>query len=167
MFKDALWESHCYGSNKLINILMFIPLIIILAVPFTIHFFGFGVIAIILLIIFVVTITIFLLIARKRKWVNPKLIFAFTEVGIFFTSMQNPSSYFSDEYSNMSGYDYVKEENNLTTVTIFFIVPSNAGVFGNLKSLKMVKIQNFDKLKAVLESKNIPRTIKDTKPQQV
>lgn len=155
MFENALWQSRPHTNQPLWYIMG--PMIVFLvAIPFVIHFFGVGVvfgIDVVLALGFLFAVCIF---GRRFKWHNTKLLFAVMENGVYFTVTNNSqSSYFQEDFSNIKGYTCV-QEGGYNTVTILFKQPANAGVFGNIKFMKMIKIENYDKLQEVLTSHSIP-----------
>ena len=76
--------------------------------------------------------------------------------GIYFTQTNAKTpSYFQEDISNITGYSYA-EDGIFHTVTVYFNMPAYAGVFGKIKFVKMVRIENFDGLQKVLESFSIP-----------
>ena len=68
------------------------------------------------------------------------------------------NSYFHETFDNVSGYAYRNETSNLTSVIVYFKKPAEAGAMGRRKEIRMIKIENFDDLKKVLENNNIPQT---------
>lgn len=85
------------------------------------------------------------------------MIFAASNQGIMFSQKLN-NSYFHETFDNVSGYAYRNETSNLTSVIVYFKKPAEAGAMGRLKEIRMIKIENFDDLKKVLENNNIPQT---------
>lgn len=155
MFNNALWESKSHAKQPLWFV-MGAMLVAFIGIPFCIHFFGVGVIFAIDVVIALALLVAVMIMGRKCKWHNNKLVFAITERGIYFTVVQNNNdSYFNDPIYNIKGYTFYPD-GEFTTVTLLLKQPSNAGVFGNLKEIKMIKIENFDKLQDVLEAFNIP-----------
>ena len=94
--------------------------------------------------------------SKKACWYNSKMIFAASNQGIMFSQKLN-NSYFHETFDNVSGYAYRSETNNLTSVIVYFKKPAEAGAMGRLKEIRMIKIENFDDLKKVLENNNIPQ----------
>ncbi len=160
MFHDALWESRSHAKN-IVLYLMFIPLVTLISIPFLIHFFGFGLLVAIVGIVTVAAFVVLIIIGRKYRWHNNKLVFAFTEQGIFF-GMEKNNSYFHETYSHIAGYGAIPD-GEFATVTIYFTEQTNAGTFGNITSLQMVRIAHFDTLKTVLDAHNIAQTQPESK----
>ena len=155
MFESALWKSQSHASQPLWYILG--PMIVfMIAIPFCIYFFGVGVIFGIVVAIALGLLTTVICIGRKFKWNNKKLLFAVMQGCIYFTLVNSQNgSYFAESLENVRGYSAV-QDGNYHTVTIYFKNASNAGVFGNIKSVKMIKIENFERLQEVLNASYIP-----------
>ena len=153
-FDNILWKSNCNAGKALIA-MGIIPLVLLIATPFSIHFLGFSAVPITIFILFLVTMTIYTVYCRKHRWINPKLIFVLTETGVIFTSKNN-NSYFYNEYENIADYSYVKHDEKYTSVTLNFRKPADAGAFGKILSMTMAKIENFDVVQDILETKEIP-----------
>ncbi|MDE6029123.1 MAG: hypothetical protein K2F90_02235 [Clostridiales bacterium] len=99
-------------------------------------------------------LVVLLLFYKDSKWLSDKLIFALDDDGLYFTSQSGDGSYFSAEYGNISCFT-AKKSGQYHTVTVYFKLPENAGIRGDLKSLKMIKIERFDDLKEILLSHGI------------
>ena len=153
-FENMLWTSKC-NAGKLLLAIGFVPVILLIAIPFSIHFVGFSALPITLLILFVVTLIVYMVYCRKHRWINPQLIFVMTEQGVIFTTKNN-NSYFFNEYENIADYSYVQHDEKYATVTLNFRYPADAGAYGKLTSLTMAKIENFQTVKDILEMKEIP-----------
>ncbi|MDE6200749.1 MAG: hypothetical protein K2M47_02550 [Clostridiales bacterium] len=156
MFENALWQSRPH-TNQPLWYLMGPMIVFLVAIPFVIHFFGVGVVFGIDVVIALGLLFAVCIVGRKFKWHNNKLLFAVMSNGVYFTVTNNNqnNSYFQEDFSNVKGYSCVQEGGH-NTVTIFFKQPANAGVFGNITFMKMIKIENFDKLQEVLNSFSIP-----------
>ena len=153
-FDGVLWRSKCHAS-KLPTVLSFIPLITMLGIFFAMSVWGFGAVVITLIVLTVVGIVAIIVYGRTHRWHNSQLIFIMTEDGVIFT-MKNNNSYFSCEYENIADYSFVKHDDRYASVTFNFRHLENAGSFGNLSSLTMVRIENFELVQEILESKEIP-----------
>lgn len=156
MFENALWQSKCNAKTNPAVVLFWLTLVFLLAIFFIIHFFGFGIFFGIDLALIVGCLVVGCIIARKLRWYNNKLWFAIMDSGIYFTQIkaQTPS-YFQEDISNITGYSYVAD-GNYHTVTVYFNMPAYAGVFGKIRFIKMVRIEDFDKLQKALQSYSIP-----------
>lgn len=154
MFNGAIWESGCHANAKGLLCMSFAPLVTLILIPFSIHFFGFGALAIALCVVTVLLLAAIMIFGRKAKWINPKLIFALSDEGVLFTSKDNNNSFFNESYANMQGYSF-KDEGEFTTIVIYFKIPANAGAYGNLKSLSMVKVENGELAKKTLEEHGV------------
>lgn len=155
MFEYALWRSVTHAKQPLWFIMA--PMIVLfVAIPFIIHFLGIGIVFAIDVILALVLVIVVIIIGRKFKWHNPKLLFAVLPDGVYFTTTNAANgSYFYEGFNNIEGYSYVKD-GNFVTVKIYFKQQAYAGVFGNIKSINMIKIDNFDKLQEVLTANQIP-----------
>lgn len=153
-FDNILWQSKCNAGKALIAVGI-IPLVLLIATPFSIHFLGFSAIPITIFILFLITMTAYTIYCRKHRWINSKLIFVLTETCVIFTSKNN-TSYFYNEYENIADYSYVKHDEKFATVTLNFRHAANAGAFGKITSMTMAKIENFDIVQDILETKGIP-----------
>ena len=153
-FDNILWRSKC-NAGKVLLAIGIIPLILLIATPFSIHFLGFSAIPITLFILFIVTLIVYMVYCRKHRWINPQLIFVMTETCVIFTTKNN-NSYFYNEYENIADYSYVKHDEKYATVTLNFRHPSDAGAYGKLTSMTMAKIENFEIVQDILETKGIP-----------
>ncbi|MDR1940152.1 MAG: hypothetical protein LBQ40_05080 [Clostridiales bacterium] len=102
-------------------------------------------------------------VVRKLKWENKSLIFALTNDEIYFSSERDAKdangsvSWFCDDLSNISGYEVKPCGDGTATVTLFFKTPSNAGMYGNLKKLSLVKVSNAGGLQSALGRSGIPQ----------
>lgn len=162
MFENALWQSRPHTNQPLWYIMG--PMIVFLvAIPFTIHFFGVGVVFGIDVALALGLLLVVCIVGRRFRWHNKKLLFAVMSDGVYFTVTNNSNnvSYFQEDFENIKGYSCVQEGGH-TTVTIFFNHSANAGVFGNIQFIKMIKIENFDRLQEVLDSFSVP-VIENTK----
>lgn len=101
-----------------------------------------------------VGLVVLLFFYKYSVWSSPKLIFAVRDDGLYYTSQSGDGSYFSAEYANIL-YFTAKKSGIFHTVTVYFKSPENAGVRGDLKYLKMIKIERFDELKDILLSRGI------------
>ena len=155
MFENALWKSQSHAKQPLWFLL--VPMIVfMIAVPFCIYFFGIGLIFGIDVAIAVGLLIAVLCVGRKFRWNNKKLLFAVMQGCIYFTLMNSQNgSYFAESFENVRGYSFV-QDGDYHTVTIYFKNASNAGVFGNINCVKMIKIENFEKLQEVLNAAYIP-----------
>lgn len=155
MFENAIWKSRSHAKQPL-WFLMGPMLVFLVAIPFMIHFFGVGLIFGIDVALTIVLLIVICAIGRKFKWNNGKLLFAAAPAMIFFTNVTaSNGSYFSERFENVKGYSS-KPDGNFVTVTVYFKQPTNAGVFGNLSSMKMIKIENFEKLQAIFQAAGLP-----------
>lgn len=155
MFEYALWRSRTHAKQPLWFIMG--PMIVLfVAIPFIIEFLGLGVVFAIDVILSLILLFVVIIVGRKFKWYNTKLLFAVLPDGVYFT-MANATngSYFSESFNNIEGYSFTKD-GDFVTVKIYFKQPSYAGVFGKIKFIKMIKIENFDKLQEILTEKEIP-----------
>lgn len=108
-------------------------------------------------LVFVFILASYLLIYSKTsRWYNSVMIFAVSKQEVMFSRKLN-NTYFSETFDNVSGYACRDEGNNLTSVIICFKTPAPAGTMGKLKEMRMIKIENFDKLREILENNNIPQ----------
>ena len=153
-FDNILWRSKC-NTGKLLIALGFIPVILLISVPFSINFLGFSALPITLLVLFFVSIIVYCIICRKNRWLNPQLTFTMTETCVMFTT-KNSNSFFYNEYENIADYSYVKHDDKFATVKLNFRHPSDAGVFGKITSMTMAKIEYFERVQEILELKGIP-----------
>ena len=151
MFNNSLWKSKSHAWQPL-YIILGAMLVSFIGIPFCIHFLGLGIVFAIDVVIALALIITVIAVGRRFKWNNNKLEFAIAESGIYFASTaNNNNSYFNDPISNIAGYIFYPD-GKFTTVILKLKKPSNAGVFGNIKEIKMIKIENFDKLQDVLET---------------
>lgn len=75
---------------------------------------------------------------------------------VYFTLVNSQNgSYFEETFENIRGYSFV-QDGNYHTVTLYFKHASNAGVFGNIKFIKMIRIENFKELQELLNASYIP-----------
>lgn len=155
MFDFALWKSRTHAKQPLWFILG--PMLaFLIAIPFIIEFLGLGVVFAIDLILVLALLFAVIITGRKFKWHNTKLLFAIMPDGIYFTTVNaNNGSYFCESFNNIKGYSFAPD-GNYYTVKVYFKQKSNAGIFGNINFIKMIKIENFDKLQEVLASFSIP-----------
>ena len=160
MFNNSLWQSKSHARQPL-YIFIGVMLVAFICIPFFLHFFGMGAAAAIAMVVALIMLVLVIVLGRKFRWNNNKLEFAITESGIYFTAANN-NSYFNDSISNIAGYTFYPD-GEFTTVIIKLKRPSNAGVFGNLKEIKMVRIENFDKLQDVFEALNVPLLLNENK----
>ena len=131
-------------------------IVLFIAIPFIIHFFGVGIIFGIDVVLALTLLVVVIIIGRKFKWHNTKLLFAVLPDGIYFTTVNaGNGSYFSESFNNIKGYSFVRD-GDFTTVTVYFNRPAYAGIFGNINFIRMIKIENFDKLQEVLTANQIP-----------
>ena len=155
MFEYALWRSRTHTKQPLWFILG--PMLVLfVAIPFIIEFLGVGVVFAIDVVLSLILLFVVIFIGRKFKWHNTKLLFAVLPDGVYFTTTNsNNGSYFSESFNNIEGYSYIPD-GNFVTVKIYFKQPSYAGIFGKIKFINMIKIENFDKLQEILTEKEIP-----------
>lgn len=153
-FQNVLWRSKC-NAGKLPLAIGFLSLVFFILIFFAMHFFGFGAIVIILIVLFLADIIFTIVYSAKHRWHNPQLIFILTEEGVIFTMKNNPS-YFFNEYENIADYSYVKHDEKYATVTLNFRHLEEAGIFRKISSLTMAKIENFELVEKILETKGIP-----------
>ena len=152
MFNNALWESRVHTSKRILNILCGIELLFIVATVISVMYDGLY--ALIPGGVMLVGLVVLLFFYKDSKWLSDKLIFALCDDGLYFTSQSGEGSYFWAEYGNISGFT-AKTSGKYHTVTVYFKLPENAGIRGDLKSLKMIKIERFDDLKEILLSQGI------------
>ena len=155
MFEFALWRSRTHTKQPLWFIMG--PMIVFLvAIPFIIHFLGLGIVLAIDVILALILLFVVIIIGRKFKWHSPKLLFAVMPDGVYFTTINATNgSYFSESFNNIKGYSFAAD-GNFVTVKIYFNQPAYAGVFGTIRFIKMIKIENFDKLQEILTAHQIP-----------
>ncbi len=152
MFNNALWESRVHTSKRMLNILCGIEILCIVATVISIMYAELY--ALIPGGVMLAGLVVLLLFYKDSKWLSDKLIFALDDDGLYFTSQSGDGSYFSAEYGNISCFT-AKKSGQYHTVTVYFKLPENAGIRGDLKSLKMIKIERFDDLKEILLSHGI------------
>lgn len=110
-------------------------------------------------ILFVLPISvvyIILLSNWKIVWDTTFWNFASSKGHIMFSDHRS-KSYFYESYDNVGSYAYREEKNGLASVIIYFKKPASAGTMGKLKEIRMFGIENFDKLRAVLEENHIQK----------
>ncbi|MDR3293248.1 MAG: hypothetical protein LBT20_03995 [Clostridiales bacterium] len=157
LWDRANWKGQAHGkSPKILGLFMLLPIIaLILGMCFSGGkeeiLLGCGVGIIIYAVIIIVVM-------RKIQWNNSILIFAADNEGIYFTNADSKrATWFQDSYSNIAGYQYTKNDDATGTFVILLKTRSNAGkVYGNLKKLKMIKVDHPDGLKQILDQKRIP-----------
>jgi len=163
------WQSKNNGKKKLIALLICLAAIV---ASMILVFVGSKAenqaVMIICLILAIVSIgsTIAVLIISQvtsLKWDISNLLFYTMEDGFYFTSVVNQDSYFQADWNEITGFSAVETGNDTATVTIYFDGIAYAGSFGKIKSLKMVKINEYSKLKEVFISQGIKETQADNK----
>lgn len=161
IFGGALWESRSHGKNKAVLALLILMLVAFIGIPFSIHFFGVGVVFGVDVIVALALLVAVIIVGRIQKWQNPRNVFALCADGLYFTqaakNQTQINSYFYNEYENISGYDFVTDPDGLTTATIYFKTPSSAGILGRLKSITLVRVENFAAAKQILEDHGVPQ----------
>lgn len=161
MFNDTLWQSKTNGRKRVILMLT----CLVLLVPSLIFVFissnngddELMLISICLTGIVIIASIVALILGHftSLKWDVTNLEFAVAESGLYFASLANQSTYFHAEWSEIESYSFINYNNGLTTVTVYFTAPLDAGSVGKIKYLKMVKISDFDTLKTVFSGKNV------------
>ena len=155
MFEYALWRSRTHTKQPLWFIMG--PMIVLfVAIPFIIHFLGIGIVFAIDVILALALVIAVIIVGRKFNWHNTKLLFAVLPDGVYFTTVNAANgSYFCESFNNIEGYSFAKD-GDFVTVKIYFKQPAYAGVFGNIKSINMIKIENFERLQEALTANQIP-----------
>ena len=171
LFQGADWESRVHGKTTVVTVLIAAMMASLLAIPFITHFLDVGIVFGIDIVIFFCLLVAVCVVARKMRWQNPRGVFALAhgnethEGGIYYTQVQKNAttmtSYFFCEFSNMSGYKVLAKEGELTTATVFFKTRSNAGIMGNLKSITLVLVENFDAAKQILEEHGVNEIVEE------
>lgn len=156
MFENSLWRSKSH-SFQLVYVFV-APVIAFLLVAFIMAYFHLGKIGFIIAGVGIAGVIVAMIVLSKEiKWHNPKLIFAFDGVGVLFSSTDTTASYFYDEYDNIEGYDYKELKNGLANVTVYLKTVSDAGMFGKVKEIKMIKIENYAAVLDILNERGVPR----------
>lgn len=175
LFHNASWESRVHSKNIVVTVLLTLMCVSFVAIPFIIQFLGVGIAFGIDVVLSMCLLVAVCVVARIRRWYNPHGIFALAngdtargkEGGIYYTQVQKNAttmtSYFFCEFSNMSGYKVDSTMGELTTATVFFKTRSNAGVMGNLKSITLVLVENFDVAKQILENHGVNEIVSEAK----
>lgn len=96
--------------------------------------------------IFISVSSIIIIRRTDLKWDVSSLIFTATENGIYFTGKGNQASFFYAEWSEITGYKITSGRNGKSNVIVNFDAPSDAGVMGKIKYMKMVGIAGADEL---------------------
>ena len=153
-FQNVLWRSKC-NAGKLPLAIGFLSIAFLLCIFLSMHFLGFGAVVIVFIVLFLADIIFTIAYSAKHRWHNPQLIFILTEEGVISTMKNNPS-YFFNEYENIADYSFIKHNEKYTTVTLNFRHATDAGSFRQINSLTMAKIENFESVQKILETKGIP-----------
>ncbi|MCM1368516.1 MAG: hypothetical protein NC184_06895 [Roseburia sp.] len=162
MFENALWKSKSGGRRRAILMLaclvVLLPSLILLLVSASGSNKTLMVVACVLTVAAIVASAVILLLGRftSLKWDVANLEFAAAENGLYFTSLAYQNSYFFAEWAEVASYSHVAKNNGLTTVTVNFTAPLDAGSFGKIKYMKMVGVSEFDKLQALFAEKEKP-----------
>lgn len=160
MFEGASWQSKSNGHIRVILTLgclvLLVPSLVLLIVSASNENESLMLIALILTSAVIVASAAILIMGRftDLKWAVANLEFAAAENGLYFTSYAHNGSYFHAEWDEIASYSYITAKDGLTTVTVNFTAPLDAGSYGKLKRLKMVKIADFDKLQKLLIDNN-------------
>ena len=155
MFFKSLWESksHSLPFTSLCAVpIVFAVVLFFVFISLNLTLVG-GIVAGVIILATIVPLIVW---GKELRWYNPKHIFAFNDEGILFTSTDTQNSYFSDTYENIEGYNFTPSKKGYTTVVVYLKEPSSAGMYGKIKYIKMVNIENFETVQKIFEDHNIP-----------
>jgi len=147
------WKSQSHPS-KLTALMFLIPLACLLGVIFSEAFMETHTLSIVFGALIGVSLIGIIIACFALKWHWPQT-FKLDENGLYFYSEKNPASWFFCPYGNIKGYAVKEEKNGLVTVKVEFINKEDAGFFGKLQSLKMIKVENPAQMKAVFEAHGV------------
>ena len=85
------------------------------------------------------------------KWNVSNLLFILNHYGFYFTGVVNQSSYFSAEWSEITGYSVKTSKKGKVMVNVYFDGVADAGSFGKIKYAQMVNITGVDEMHKVFE----------------